>query len=61
VNTSRKTEKSQCHDVVSIKVPHTYDGVWCVCIFQTCSVYASCVKFYLWSANIFLVIITKIR
>ena len=33
--------KRQRHDVVLVKVPCTYDAV---CIFLTCSVYASCVK-----------------
>ena len=47
--------------LVQSKWPCMYDGVWLVCIVYvyTCSVYASCVKFYLWSANIFLVMITK--
>ena len=34
----------QRHDVVSVKMPRTYDGIWVVCICLTCSVYASCVK-----------------
>ena len=34
VNTSRKAEKRQRHEVVSVKLPCTYNGIWFVCIFK---------------------------